>query len=216
MAQAFNANTGVIVPVPRVWQLPSQPTITSDSAHGFAAGDRWISTGTPQIEWACLDATVGSASWFAIGPGQYASRVINGANGIALTSGVTVNIAQVLLPAGRWDLMGELWISVTSGTPNLQSLIAALTPTSAAIPADPSDLTAVNWEEPQQPRTGAGTGAVLPVVGPWLNLASPTQYFLVASVTWTGTGTCVGYGMLGGRFFPTVDVSIAPLQLPDG
>jgi hypothetical protein len=136
-------------------------------------------------------------------PGQYASRVVPSANALPLTNGVTLNISSVVLPAGQWDLMAEVWIAVTSGTPNIQAISAALSNVNATIPSDPSDLTAVNFEEPQQPRTGGGTGAVLPIAGPWITTTTPTTYYLCARVSWTGTGTLTAFGMMGGRFFPT-------------
>jgi hypothetical protein len=141
--------------------------------------------------------------WAAQYQGQRVSRILTSANALPLASGVTMNIGSVDLPVGDWDLMAEVWVAVTSGTPNIQLIAAAITNVSATIPSDPSLLVAVNIQEPQQPRTGSGTGAVVPVVGPYLSLATPTTYYLCAQVTWTGTGTLTVFGKVEGRFSPS-------------
>jgi hypothetical protein len=143
------------------------------------------------------------AMWAAQYQGQRASRILTAANALPLTNGVTLNIGSVDLPAGNWDLQAEVWVAVTSGTPNLQLIAAAISNISAMIPTDPSLLTAVNIQEPQQPRTGSGTGAVVPIVGPSLSLTTPTTYYLCAQVSWTGTGTLNAFGKVEGRFTPS-------------
>jgi hypothetical protein len=143
------------------------------------------------------------AMWAAQYQGQRASRILASANALPLANGVTLNIGSVELPAGDWELMAEVWVSVTSGTPNLQLIAAAISNVGATIPSDPSLLTAVNIQEPQQPRTGSGTGAVVPIVGPYLNLTTPTTYYLCVQVTWTGTGSLTAFGKVEGRFTPS-------------
>jgi hypothetical protein len=143
------------------------------------------------------------AMWAAQYQGQRASRILTSANALPLTSGAVLNIGSVDLPPGNWDLQAEVWVSVTSGTPNIQIIAAAISNVGATIPTDPSLLTATNIQEPQQPRTGSGTGAVVPIVGPCLSLATPTTYFLCAQVSWTGTGTLTAFGKVEGRFAPS-------------
>jgi hypothetical protein len=132
---------------------------------------------------------------------QYISVIVTSANAIPVTSGVTINLGSRSLPAGKWNLSGEVWFSVASGTPNIQRIAAAISNQSATIPTDPTDVTAVNLQEPQQPRTGSGTGAVLPV---WLllELATATTYYLCAQVSWTGTGTLSVFGKIAARVLP--------------
>jgi hypothetical protein len=135
-------------------------------------------------------------------PGQYASRIVPSANALALTSGVTIDVISVPLPPGQWFIGGEVWVTVLSGSPNLQLIAAAISGASATIPSEPSDTSGVNLQEPQQPRTGAGTGAVLPIAGVFLNLSVQTTYYLSAQVIWTGTGTLGVFGKIAGRFYP--------------
>jgi hypothetical protein len=142
------------------------------------------------------------AMWAGQYQGQRVSRILTAANALPLANGAVLDIGSVDLPAGDWDLMAEVWIAVTSGTPNIQLIAAAISNVGATIPTDPSLLTAVNMQEPQQPRTGSGTGAVVPVVGPYLSLATPTTYYLCAQVSWTGTGSLTGYGKVEGRYTP--------------
>jgi hypothetical protein len=132
---------------------------------------------------------------------QYVSSIVTGANAIPVTSGVALNLGSRLLAAGKWNVSGEVWFSVASGTPNIQMIAAAISTQSATIPTDPSDLTAVNLQEPQQPRTGSGTGAVLPI-SLLLELAAATTYYLCAQVSWTGTGTLGVFGKFAARVLP--------------
>jgi|GEM_PF-3347970 len=44
------------------YQSSSNPTTSSDSSAGFAAGDQWLNTST-QVMWVCVSASAGAAVW---------------------------------------------------------------------------------------------------------------------------------------------------------
>jgi hypothetical protein len=65
--------------------------------------------------------------------GKRASRILTSANALPLTNGAVLNIGSMELPVGNWDLQAEVWVSVTSGTPNIQIIAAAISNISATI-----------------------------------------------------------------------------------
>lgn len=62
---------------PKANVATSDPTATSDSAAGYAAGSSWLNTATG-IRWACLDASAGAAIWVAMGINDHPGYVSGG------------------------------------------------------------------------------------------------------------------------------------------
>jgi hypothetical protein len=139
-----------------------------------------------------------------VGTVRYASRIITSAQQIAIpATDMIIDIAHVTLPPGQWDLNGEVWVVVTSGTPNIDRIAASISPHSASAPADPADGLAVNAQEPQQPSAGgrARIGHVLPLAMLRANVKVRTDYFLSVMVSWSKGGAFAAYGKIAGRLF---------------
>jgi hypothetical protein len=134
---------------------------------------------------------------------QYFSTVVPSANAIAATNAVTQQVASLALEAGKWFVGGEVWASVTAGTPTINIVAAAVSLVSAGPLGDPADNLAGCVFEPNQPRqTGSIIGWVLPLVPAYLNLATATTVYLNAQASWTGAGGMQLYGKITAQGTP--------------
>ena len=109
---------------------------------------------------------------------EYAANIISVANAVSLSTGSTANIASILLPAGDYELDGEIWTNPTGSTITSQ-IQASITPTSNTIATVPSNTTSTAlWFAP----ASAGAVFVLPLATCRANVAVPTTYYLVTNV----------------------------------
>lgn len=124
--------------------------------------------------------------------GTIGEFVTANANGVALTTGVAVNITSISLTAGDWDVSGTGGV-VPAGTTTVQQLNFGITTATGTLPGSLSG---------QQVSTGpnAAAGFVLvhgaPVVR--FSLAATTTIFLVMSASFL-ISTCTGQGVLRAR-----------------
>jgi hypothetical protein len=191
-------------PPPLRWAAGAEPAF--DGQFYARQNGTWVAiNSTGSIPEAPSDGNIygrQNKAWTKIKVAQYQSVIIPVASAVPLSTGTPVNVGTVTLPAGVWFVSGELWISVTSGTPAIQQISAAITNASATIPTGPSDSTGLNLREPQQTfLSGSQLGAVLPIAPVYLTPTISTPYYLVASTSWTGTGTIVAFGKIAGRYY---------------
>jgi len=135
----------------------------------------------------------------------YAERVLPSAQALPLTNGVGLNVLQVTLSQGQWDIQGEVWFNITNGTPSIGQLAASTTDQSATIPSDPAANRGICLMEINQTRSsGSSVGFVLPVSGIFVSVPDGTtiDYYMVALATWTGGGALSAYGSMTGRMTP--------------
>jgi Collagen triple helix repeat (20 copies) len=110
--------------------------------------------------------------------------------GVAMASGVTVNIATLPLTPGDWEVSGQMIFN--PGT-NLTIMAAAISLTSATLPTA-AQLAAGTGSMQQLRATFAGSAAEFLQTGSTrVNVSANTNVFLVASVTGTGTWTGTGF-----------------------
>jgi hypothetical protein len=109
---------------------------------------------------------------------------------VALTTAVNKNITTLSLTAGDWDVEG--WVNFGFSTAG-QIMCAALSTTSANVPATPYD--GVNLFIATGQTVSAGT---LPTGSLRVSLAATTTVYLVAQAGFTG-GTCAAQGTIRAR-----------------
>lgn len=117
--------------------------------------------------------------------GEILSTTVTSVSGTAYTSGATVNIVSINLPAGNWDLMGNIGVSGTT----VSATVAGISAVNAVLPAQ--ELTSYIF-----PAAGSANVRVpVPMIS--VNLSVLTTYFLVMQSS--GTGSMTMYGRLLAR-----------------
>lgn len=130
------------------------------------------------------DATAGSV-------GEYAE---GSSGGTSLTSGTTVNATSITLPAGDWDVWGQVLYLPTASNA-VVGLAAGLTTTSATLPAAP-DTTYLGVAL----TVGTGGTTALNVLPKRFNVAATTTVYLVAEAgSVTGGSGCTVNGYIRRR-----------------
>jgi hypothetical protein len=125
--------------------------------------------------------------------GEVISSSIPLGSAVALSNGVTANIASISLTAGDWQVWGNL-LTAPAGTTTQSIVSGAISLTTAAFPTAPG-----GGAEVQLPfAVAAGTGVFAPVGQMRVSVASTTTVFLVVNVTFA-VSTNAAYGFLGAR-----------------
>jgi hypothetical protein len=112
--------------------------------------------------------------------------------GVALTSGVLINLTSIRLTPGDWDVSGELWFTAGTGATLAQG---AITPVSATMPNPPVlSQSRVSLNTP----INVGQTASLALRPARANLTAATTYYLVANMTFA-SGTSTAWGIISAR-----------------
>jgi hypothetical protein len=136
--------------------------------------------------------------------GEYISSTVLVAAAKAANTGVNVDVTSISLPAGDWDVQGQIWIAATGtmtretlATVNVTGIAAWVSKVSATIPTVPAgslqSFFGINI---------ALTSANLPVLTSGrvrFSLSATTTIYLSGIVTFTGTGPLGLYGFIGAR-----------------
>ena len=134
---------------------------------------------------------------------QYLSTIVPQAQAITATSGIQQTVAQLALPVGEWMVDGELWCSVSAGTPSVSTLVASLSTAAGNPDANPADNLAANVLDVELARSaGATVGWVLPLVSLYVNATAASTIYLGCTATWTAAGTLLLYGKIAARGTP--------------
>lgn len=105
------------------------------------------------------------------------------ASSVATSSGVSVNLATLSLPAGEWELSDSVQIT-NSG--NVTTLSFGTSTTSVTLPT--------NWFEQYKITTTVAAGtSIRQGATRRIRVTSTTTLYLVANITFTGTNTALGY-----------------------
>lgn len=124
--------------------------------------------------------------------GEYISSVV-ASPGITLTNNIPANVTSISLTAGDWDVSGEAWINVGAG--GATQITAAITSTSATIPAGP----AVGISRAQMMvAIPVSTNQMMPLSGTRVSIAATTTFYLVAFAAFP-SGTTTAYGKMEAR-----------------
>jgi hypothetical protein len=110
----------------------------------------------------------------------------NNTAGVTLVSTTPANVTSITLPAGDWDVYGEVWFAL-SGTPPT-ALVTGISTVSAAFPTN----TAVSTARTQFLGTISAATQTLSLRPCRASLAAPTIYYLVAQQNAGGACTATG------------------------
>ena len=124
-----------------------------------------------------------AAGW--VGESIFAQRLQG--SGIALPNGSPVNITQITLTAGDWDVTGN--VAGTSSATSYANIAVALSTTSASFPD--GSLTAIMGP------SGAACGAIAPTQR--FSVAGSTTIYLVCQVNYSGGSGQTGSGTILAR-----------------
>jgi hypothetical protein len=145
---------------------------------------------------------------------QYLSTIVPQAQAVAAINGTNQQIATLSLPGGKWMVNGELWCTVTSGVPTVNTIAAGLSVGSLITgrPTDPAAVLAINMSEPMQTKqTGGSTvGWVLPLTALHIDQTTTAIVYLNGELTWASTGTLLLYGKITAQGEPAADVQAYP------
>lgn len=123
--------------------------------------------------------------------GDYLENVREIATALALTDGVTVDVASIPLTAGDWDVSGAV-ATPFAGTTTVSSVIAAISNTSATLPTS-----VVGRATPMMMPTAGNTVSGIPITNiatVRFNVAVPTTVFLVVRANFqVSTGSAYGW-----------------------
>jgi hypothetical protein len=131
--------------------------------------------------------------------GEFISKAVLAANAVAANTGVVVNVTSLSLPAGDWDVQGQIWIAPTGtrAATNVTGLAVWVSAASAAFPTVPAgslqSFFGINI---------ALVAAHLPVLASGkvrFSLAATTPIYLSGLVDYTGTGPIGLYGYIDAR-----------------
>ena len=125
----------------------------------------------------------------------YVGEVIssNVTTGVSLTNGVAANITNISLTAGDWDVCGEVWVSIGTGTST--GVIGAINSVSATLPVTSAIGTA---RTTINTTLNASAMDVVPLRSCRISLAATTVYYLVVYVGF-GSGTVTATGNIWAR-----------------
>ena len=122
--------------------------------------------------------------------GEYLSNSRASASPIAMTNNVAVNVVQLTLTAGDWDVSGNVVFNISSSCNNVQSWIGL---TSVTRPSPPNNGAFCELAGP-----AFVSGTTLPTGTTRLSLSSTTTVYLGAIVLFSA-GTVSSYGFIGAR-----------------
>jgi hypothetical protein len=131
--------------------------------------------------------------------GEYISAALASGSSVNLASFLTAyNITSVQLPAGDWDVSGQIIMNSLSGSGTMWWIQAALNTVSATMPS--AGTMALNGLSVQTllnnlPNNSFGVG-----VGPHrMVFTAPTVVYLIAAWNGSGSGAAAAYGTLRAR-----------------
>lgn len=127
--------------------------------------------------------------------GEYVVANVAVASAVSLTTDMAANVTSISLTAGDWDVRGQIGFTPAATTTTTQ-FIAALSRTTAALPADASDDTQSETIS-NEPST-ANQSNVLPLATARMSLSGTTIVYLVARSTF-GISTNKAYGWISAR-----------------
>ncbi len=172
--------------------IPTDPLQVIQAFSGLiGAVNQWIGLAAPILN------GFGTATNDNAAPGQvgeYLSTVVLIGSKVVLTSTVSVNIATLGLTVGDWDVSAELWLDTNAAT-TVSVVKAGITTTTGTIPTIPANGTGLGVS---YPASLTGEVPVVPVGPVRISLATITNIFLVANVTFA-VNSCAGYGKLRAR-----------------
>ena len=123
--------------------------------------------------------------------GEFMSSTV-GAPGLAISNNVQANVTSLALSAGDWDVRGEVWFRLGTGTTG--SVEAGISTVSASLPNDPGSGSRATQTFVHQ----ASSGQVLALAPCRISLAAPATVYLVALCGYTADTTSA-YGRLEAR-----------------
>jgi hypothetical protein len=116
---------------------------------------------------------------------------------VILTSGATSTIATLPLPAGDWDVHGEVWF--LAGGAGFVALHAGIGPTAATLPAAAAlGVSRLSINTTSTVLFGPSVLAVMPLKACRVNSAAATSVFLVGQATFTA-GSANATGIIWAR-----------------
>jgi hypothetical protein len=184
------------------------PDAPSDGASYGRLGAAWTkvvaSAGGTMAGVLHLKGTTDGSDAAAGEVGEYISSTVLVAAAKAANTGVNVDVTSISLPAGDWDVQGQIWIAATGtmtretlAAVNVTGIAAWVSKVSATIPTVPAgslqSFFGINI---------ALTSANLPVLTSGrvrFSLSATTTIYLSGIVTFTGTGPLGLYGFIGAR-----------------
>lgn len=125
--------------------------------------------------------------------GEYISSIITAGAAVSIpTSGTPINITQIALTPGDWDINGQVSVTASVGCSQFQG---GLSSSSAALLALSDDVSNATLS-----LSGATTMLIaqLGLTRGRISLSTPATYYLVASATFA-SGTAAGYGKISAR-----------------
>jgi hypothetical protein len=122
--------------------------------------------------------------------GEYLSNSRSSGAPIAMTNNVAVNVVQLTLTAGDWDVSGNVVFNISSSCNNVQSWIGL---TSVTRPSPPNNGAFCELAGPS-----FVSGTTLPTGTARLSLSSTTTVYLGAIVLFSA-GTVSSFGFIGAR-----------------
>jgi hypothetical protein len=125
--------------------------------------------------------------------GEFIFDEVPSSSSVALASGVSKDIATIVLSPGDWDVWGNLAVA-PAGTTTQSAILAWLNTVSATNPTPPNNGGYAMLTLP----IPAGLPQVLGIPSMRLSLAAPTTVYLSANVTFL-VSTLSAYGFLGAR-----------------
>ncbi len=153
-----------------------------------------VTTGT--IQPASTGGIIGTAtndSANAGSVGEYISSTVLIGAAVPVNSGASANVTSIALTAGDWDVHGNVWTNISTGTLPT-ALEGGISITSATLPTRPGGGASAQWAASSS--GGSNIGLVVGAVR--LLLSGAANVFLVASSTFTISSNTV-YGFIGAR-----------------
>ena len=117
--------------------------------------------------------------------GEIITVTVTASSATAISSGVTTNLANIVVPAGNWDIWGNFGINGTT----VGTTVAGISTTSAALPNQ-------EFRFYDTPGAAASTVAACVPGFTYNNSGSNTFYLVINS---SGTGSMIMYGNIYAR-----------------
>jgi hypothetical protein len=170
-------STGAVTMVDGITNTPvSATTLSASGLATLSGGIAGNTTGTA--------ASAGTL-------GQIISSNVPQGSAVSLGSGVQTNITSINLTAGYWLIWGN-FVTSPAGSTTTTNIYTGVSTTSATLPTFPNGGAAAG----SAASIAAGQSVTLPIGMQIVNIATPTTYFLVATVSFA-VSTMSGYGFLG-------------------
>lgn len=175
--------------------------LSVDSAGKPSGGVYTLST--PRIDWRRIQARPGEPEFIGVTAyyqplstsgyaGEQQRSFVNNSSALTLATGVAQNITSISLTPGVWDITGIVMWFATAGPVTGTAKSAAISTTSATIPA--TSTAGDQWvTDPYMPTTTTSTWEAIPQFR--VTVTSTTTYYLVSQAAFTA-GTIVTWGRI--------------------